>query len=478
MAITTNVPAPTFGQSGFLAPAESAILAGALADLQAAFGGNLDTALTTPQGQLASSWTAVIGAAYSTFLYYTTQVDPAFSEGRMQDGIGRIYFIERNPALPTTVQATCVGAQGVTIPVGATAAALDGNLYICTQAGTFDATGILTLTFACTVTGPIACPAGTLTSIYQSIPGWDTISNPTDGVVGIDVESTSAFEARRSASVEKNAVGSLPSIRGAVLAVPNVLDAYVTENNTAAFQQVGDLVLQPYSLYVAVVGGDAAAVAQAIWSKKMPGCGYNGNTTVTVLDQDSGYVPPYPAYPVTFQIANPVDILFSVVIARGPGIPGNAANLIQAAIVTAFAGLDGGPRARIATALLASRFYAPVAALGAWARILSITVGSSNAPAATVTGAISGVTLGVNSVTSGQLAIGQTLSGPPGIIPEGTTILAFGTGTGGAGTYTVSQTVSTGVVTILAAAPTLYEVAVSIDQVPAISPTNISVSFA
>ncbi len=54
----------------------------------------------------------------------------------MQDAIARIYFLERNPAEPTTVQALCTGLAGVEIPVGALAVAEDGNQYICTQAGT------------------------------------------------------------------------------------------------------------------------------------------------------------------------------------------------------------------------------------------------------------------------------------------------------------------------------------------------------
>ena len=55
MSGTTSVPQPTFGATGFQAPAESDILAGVLADMSAALGGNLNTALSTPQGQLASS---------------------------------------------------------------------------------------------------------------------------------------------------------------------------------------------------------------------------------------------------------------------------------------------------------------------------------------------------------------------------------------------------------------------------------------
>ena len=55
---------------------------------------------------------------------------------------------------------------------------------------------------------------------------------------------------------------------------------------------------------------------------------------------------------------------------------------------------------------------------------------------AVVTGFGTNTTLTVTAVTSGVLAIGQTLTGTN--LGAGTTITAFGTGTGGVGTYTVS----------------------------------------
>lgn len=53
-----------------------------------------------------------------------------------------------------------------------------------------------------------------------------------------------------------------------------------------------------------------------------------------------------------------------------------------------------------------------------------------------IQGTISGHTLTVTSISHGHLSVGQKLSGSG--LPDGTTITAFGTGTGGVGTYTVS----------------------------------------
>lgn len=475
----TNVPIPSFGPNGFIIPSTSAVLAGVQEDINQAFGGNLNPALDTPQGQLATSEAAVIDEVNATFLFLTNQFDPAYASGRYQDALARIYFLERIASQPTIVQALCTGLEGVVIPEGAIALAEDGNQYVCTGAGTIPVGGSITLSFACAVDGPIPCPEGSLNQIYQAIPGWDSITNNSDGVIGGLVESRAQFEARRVASVAANSLGSLSSVLGAVLRVPGVLDAYVTENDSNEPATIGGVLLNPNSLYVAVVGGEADAVAQAIWSRKAPGCAYNGNQTVTVLDQSPGYSPPYPAYAVSFEVPTPLPILFSVVIADTTAVPADAATQIQNAIVSAFSGGDGGPRARIGAKLFASRFYAPVAVLGAWAQIVSIEVGSVNSPAAKFTAAIAGTVMTVSAVSAGALAAGQTISDVTGHLVVGTTIVNQLTGSaGGIGTYTVSNTQTVGSELMQSAVPNLFDIGVNINQVPTINAADIAVTLA
>lgn len=375
----TSVPPLQFTATGFVAPDASAVLTGVQSDINGAFGGKVNPALNTGLGQLASSETAIIDDNNDNLLAIFNGTDPAFATGRQLDGIARIYFLTRNPAQPTTVQAVCTGLVNTPIPTFAQAQDASNNLWICTEDGTIPVGGSITLPFACAQTGPIALPANSLTKIYQAVPGWDTINNPSEGVLGNVVESNTAFRARRAASVAINSVGSLSAIEGAVLAVTNVLDAYVTENDTSTPVTIGGYTLAANSLYVAAIGGDPQAVAQAIWSKKAPGCAYNGNTTETVYDSNSGYEIPYPSYSVSFETPAALPILFAVSIVNSSIVPTDATTQIQNAIISAFGGGDGGPRARIGSTLYASRFYSTVANLGPWAQIISILIGTSSA---------------------------------------------------------------------------------------------------
>jgi hypothetical protein len=376
---SSSVPSINWLPSGPVVPAESDILDGVLADTNAAFGGNMNTTnRSVPQGQLAQSTAAIIGAKNDDMLEVVNGVDPDRAAGRWQDAIGRIYFIDRDPAESTAVIATCSGA-GVTIPVGARAKATDGNVYICTQEGTIPPSGgSIDLTFACVTTGPIACPAGSLAKIFQAINGWDSITNVDDGVIGSNVESRADFENRRRQSVALNSKGAVPSVRGAVLSVANILDAYVTDNGLPTPVTIRGVVVAANSLYVCAAGGAAQDIANAIWTKKSPGCNYNGDTTITVNDTD-GYTPPYPSFQVSFQTAIPLPILLDIQIANVSMLPANVITLIQSAVIAAFSGADGGQRMRIGRAIFASRFYGPVSGVDPSVEIISIFIGTTTA---------------------------------------------------------------------------------------------------
>jgi hypothetical protein len=472
MANTTNVPTPQFTPTGLVIPTEAAILAGVQADFNAAFGGNLNPALNSPQGQLVSSLTAMIANANTVFATFVNQVDPDQNTGFMQDAVARFYFLNRNPAVPTTVNCLCVGTFGTPIPVGALVQDTSGNVYICSQSGTIPIGGSITLPFANVVAGPTPCPANTVTIIYQAINGWESVNNVSPGVIGAAVETPAAFEYRREQSVGLNAQGSLPAIYAACFSTTDVIDVFVTQNNTDATisgaingnPNSTSFPVAPRSVYIAVSGGAAASVAAAIWAATNVGVSYQPNftgtgsqsgTTVTIatttangnsnnyisigmtlngagvepnsivtafgtythalghgtltvsttgtvssgivtgaqqgtagatlvsetVTDPSGYNPPVPSYVVNYINPAQTPVYFQVTLAASSLLPANIVTLVQQAIVAQFTGqTQGSLRERTASQILASRYYAPVQAIGNEVSILTIFVGFSSNP--------------------------------------------------------------------------------------------------
>jgi hypothetical protein len=190
---------------------------------------------------------------------------------------------------------------------------------------------------------------------------------------------------------------------------------------------------------VVTVCGDFAYVMESDYTPKMIGQLNTATGVVGIVDNGVNAYIVDDSYRYTWFISNPSSAIFtgsissttltvtsvlSGTIAVGHAIFGQG--IAQNTVITALGTGSGG----VGTYTVSDS-----------QTVTSTTINSVSAPAI-VTGDISGTTLTVSAVTSGTLKIGQTIEGSG--VTDGTIIKAFGTGSGGAGTYTVSasQTVS------------------------------------
>ncbi|HFE7206293.1 baseplate J/gp47 family protein [Klebsiella pneumoniae] len=364
--ISTAVPAVTFSTTGLDVPDEGDILAGRIADIGSAFGTAMSTNLKTPQGQLAVTDTAIIADKNDQLLAIVNNMNPDFSSGRFQDGIGRIYFLDRIAAAGTVVTATCSGVPGTVIPAQSYATDDNGYMYVSLAAGTIGADGTVKIEFQNLTTGPIACPIGTLTNIYVAVSGWSSITNETAGVPGSNVEGRSAFEYRRRQSVARNAFNTAAAVRAAVLEVDGVLDVYVIDNKEPTSVDKGstNYTLLASSIYIGVYGGAVADIAAAINKKLPPGTVMNGDTTGTVQDTEN-YDAPYPEYTYRWKTLDAVSVHIKVEYEANDGLPSDINAQIRMVVLNAFTGADGGTRARAGARIYGSRYIGPIQALDA-----------------------------------------------------------------------------------------------------------------
>lgn len=292
--MTTTVPPPTFTTAGLVLPAQADILDAVLNDLNTAFGGNLNIEnLFTPQGQLASTIAALIADNNALYAYMVSQVDPAYSQGFMQDAIGRIFNQTRLPATSTVVTATCSGLPGTVIAPYAQALTEAGDVFVCVLGGSIGAGGVVSLPFTAYTPGAVECAVGALSRIGTATPGWDSIVNTTGTdtdttLLGVPIEGALEYEIRRQNSLTANAVGVTSSIYGAVagsgagLTPANIPSAvYVRDNSTGAEETIGAFKLPASSVYIAVRGGDPASIAEAILAKKSLGASYAPSASFT-----------------------------------------------------------------------------------------------------------------------------------------------------------------------------------------------------
>lgn len=434
----TNVTPLEIASNGVSLPEESEILEAVIQDFKNAFGDKLkfknasgEFLLSTPQGQLATSIAAIISDRNRLLAYYVNQVDPNYAVGRMQDGIGRIYFIERKRATYTTVVGRCYGKEDTDILAGTKVQDQQGNVFISLidakikaqtltdkngadviENGQLKIESYVDITFQSMEKGKITCPAETLTERYQVIQGWESVINLNDGIVGIEDESQAQFEQRRRQSVAHNSLNSVDSIMAALLTLDEVEDAYVVENyqETYSYHLEDESIVFPFelkthSVYACVsmklpgnevVYLDPATnkpdpdkqsdivklIAQTIWHKKTPGCALNGFVAVNVKDDTKDIngnllynSETAPIYLINFDFAQRTPICIEVIMSKPEPIIGDPVTLVQNKIYDVFTGQSGSRKPRIGSQILASQFYCAVQSLGDWVRVVSIKIG-------------------------------------------------------------------------------------------------------
>lgn len=360
--IETAVPDVTITENGLLVPDIADVLAGRLTDMTTALGGGSSQSLSSPQGQIAQSDTEILAQVNDKLLCLFNQMNPDFATGRFQDGIGRIYFMDRISAQGTVVTATCIGKVNTIIPAGSTAVDAAGYIYQSTNSATIPSSGSVDVQFVNNTTGPIPCSVGALNQIYRAVPGWDAVNNAVSGVVGVDVESRIAFETRRKQSVARSGRNMDGATLAGLLAVNGVLDAYVWSNRTSATvnQGVTNFPVLAHSIYIGVYGGSDQDVANSIFETKNPGANLNGNTTFIVEDREN-YSAPYPQYTMQWQRVTPIRIRFKVEIESNQGLPSDISVQVKNMVQSVFNGeYNGIGKARIGSRINSGVYYAPI----------------------------------------------------------------------------------------------------------------------
>ncbi|MCX5794965.1 MAG: baseplate J/gp47 family protein [Elusimicrobia bacterium] len=152
-----------------------------------------------------------------------------------------------------------------------------GNQFQLVASHTFSAAGSASLAFRAVNIGQVLTTPNTITNQITTTLGVTAVNNPdTSGdVPGTDEETDAQLKARRGKSFSLAATGPADAIRAAILDMDDVSDAAVIENDT------GDPVngVPAHSIWCIVTGGTEADIAQAIYSKKAPGCGMKGSVT-------------------------------------------------------------------------------------------------------------------------------------------------------------------------------------------------------
>lgn len=334
----------------------------------------LNTSGQTPQGQLATSIADIINNKNIDILKMCNNFDIDKSTGIWLDSLCALFNITRKSAQPTVVSCTCTGISGTVINGKNTtnpskAQDQNGNIYVCSTTTTIPVGGSATVQFENEVGGAISCAANTLTTIVTTTPGWDTINNPADGVIGDNLETDAELRARFKEFVNNNSSGTINSLISAVRSIDGVLDCAGAENPSGSSITVGGYTISANTYALSVLGGANSDIAAAMYEKHSMAA-QTGNTTISYTDTDTNV-----SY--NFSIVRPTELsyYFKVTLANELSLPVDIADLVKQAIYNDF--YDN--RVRINSTTYASRFYNAVNSVFDGIEIISIEMASKPA---------------------------------------------------------------------------------------------------
>ena len=190
------------------------------------------------------------------------------------------FFFKRKQESQATVKIELIGGVNVTLETGdVIVEANDGTRYTLSENGTLN--NKTTFEFTCDTVGEQGNKeVGSIIKLVKVVNGVYDFKQNEIAAGGQEQESDNDYIERWFLS-RNESEWNLDGIRAEVLKQEGVKSVYADENKT---MQVDNKGLEPKSIVLIVDGGRNEDIANAIWKKKDQAIQMNGDTTVTVKD--------------------------------------------------------------------------------------------------------------------------------------------------------------------------------------------------
>ena len=234
-------------------------------------------------GQAVEDVKEVVRDVYNSF-------SPSVATGRALDSRVAINGIQRQGATPTITPVSVTVDQNVTLQGLDSAGGnpftvqddTENNFQLQEQIDLLP--GTHSLLFKAEEDGKIEVTLNTIQTIVTLQAGVVSVDNPDSPItIGVDEETDQQLRLRQQRSVALPSQGYIDGLDGALLAIDDVIDAKVYENDQDQTDVNG---IPAHSIWCIVDGGEAQTIGETIRLKKTAGCGTKGDEEVQILEQN------------------------------------------------------------------------------------------------------------------------------------------------------------------------------------------------
>lgn len=326
----------TFGENGVIIPDTADILETVQNEFQEALGSDISLEEATPQGRLIDTETAARRATLDfNATIANTLINIAMASGTTLDAWAANFDVYRDGATASRTPVLVTGVPDTVIPANSEASTDNGVIWLAESEIVIGSSGSSPGTFICSKTGAVELGTGELTNIVASsttgLNGWETITNTAPAEVGSEKESDTSLKTKLLNSIF-NGTALFGNYASACYRVQGVSDVYAYDNPNGYELVLDNITIPPHSVYVCVDGGNSYDVAYALYGVKSAGCGWCGNTTITVTDETYNS-----ASSVTYQVPEQVPLKISVNATSLNNSSSNLQELISDTIINYFA---------------------------------------------------------------------------------------------------------------------------------------------
>lgn len=304
---------------------------------QQIYGPDINLASDSPDGQMMMIFIQAILDVQDLLTQIYNQFDPDSAIGKVLDQRVAINGIQRQAGTHTVTNITVVTSQALnlygidqntneiyTIQDNA------GNKWNLIETAVISGAGSHVLAFQAERPGAVLSVPNTITTPVTVVLGVTSVNNPTTyTTLGINEESDYALKIRRQKSVALSSQGYLQGLLAALENIPGMVSAFVYENDTGSTDVDG---IPSHSIWVIVSGtASAAAIANAIYTKRNAGCGMKGSQTFNIVQADATN------FVIRWDIVEAEDLFIKFTATSLDGVNPPNVQAIREGLVTAFA---------------------------------------------------------------------------------------------------------------------------------------------
>lgn len=268
-------------QNGITAPAFDEVLEYFQGKAREIFGSDIVITPDSQDGQMVAIVAQALADVNAQAVVIYSSFNPSTAKGVALDTAVKTNGLTRHTATHSTADLRLVGQAGTTIRNGV-AIDTNGNRWMLPETVVIPVAGEITVTATAESAGDIVATAGAINRIGTATLGWQTVTNPSDAVVGSAQETDDELRTRQSQSTSLPSVSLWEGIIGAVLALDGVrrLSGICNNEDTPTSEGVPG-----HTIALIVDGGEVAEIAETTYLKGGEGTGTYGSVSYPLMDK-------------------------------------------------------------------------------------------------------------------------------------------------------------------------------------------------